>query len=109
MSALLGKHQFGELAEKRVTIVEKGITKERADFLQNLLQHNNFEVVRTEDASKTEGEPSTYSIGVTDMVFNPTIWIFQRRLLTPDGRKVTQDYWNQLTIETPPQYFASKL
>lgn len=108
-STLSGKHQFGELAEKRVTFVEKGITKNRADFLQNLLQHNNFEVIRTEEPSKTEGEPSTFTVAVTDMVFNPTIWIFQRRLLTPDGRKVTQDYWNQKTTETPPQYFASQL
>ena len=109
MSTLSGKHQFGELAEKRVTIVEKNVTKDRANFLQNLLQHNRFEVILTEEPSKTEGEPSTFNVGVTDMVFNPTVWIFQRRLLTPDGRKVTQDYWNQKTTETSPQYFASKL
>ena len=36
-----------------------------------------------------------YTVAVTDMTFNPTIWVFEHKLKTPDGRKVTQDYWNQ--------------
>lgn len=39
------------------------------------------------------------------MTFNPTIWVFQRRLKTLDGRKVTHDYWNQETEDTKPQYW----
>ena len=39
------------------------------------------------------------------MVFNPTIWIFQRKLKTFDGHKATQDYWNQLTEDTNPHYW----
>jgi len=39
------------------------------------------------------------------MVFNPTIWVFQRKLKTFDGHKVTQDYWNQRTEDTKPQYW----
>lgn len=109
MNTLSGKHQFGELEEKRVTFVEKGITKERADFLESLLKFNGFEVIVSEDKKKAEEDPTMYSIAVTDMVFNPTIWIFQRRLHTPDGRKVTHDYWDQKTKETKPQYYESKL
>ncbi|MCC7520132.1 MAG: hypothetical protein IT220_00715, partial [Flavobacteriaceae bacterium] len=56
MSTLSGKHQFGELDEKRVTFVEKGISKERADFLQSLLKHNGFEVLIAEDKKKTEDD-----------------------------------------------------
>ena len=39
------------------------------------------------------------------MVFNPTIWVFQRKLKTFDDHKVTQDYWNQQDENTAPQYW----
>lgn len=107
--ALSGKHTFGELEEKRVTFVEKGVSKERADFLETLLKHNGFEVVISEDKKKSEDDPTLYVLGVTDMVFNPTVWIFQRRLRTLDGRKVTQDYWDQKSTLTIPQYYESTL
>jgi hypothetical protein len=81
MSTLSGKHQFGELDEKRVTFVEKGISKERADFLQSLLKHNGFEVLIAEDKKKTEDDPTFYTVGVTDMVFNPTDLDFSTSLV----------------------------
>jgi hypothetical protein len=109
MSSLIGKHQFGELEEKRVTFVEKGVTKERADFLEKLLKHNGFEVLIGEDKKKNEEDPTLYIVAVSDMVFNPTIWVFQRRLKTLDGRIVTQDFWEQKTDITTPQYYESKL
>jgi hypothetical protein len=109
MNTLSGKHTFGELNEKRVTFVEKGVSKERADFLEKLLKHNGFEVVISEDKKKSEEDPTLYIVGVTDMVFNPTVWVFQRRLHTLDGRKVTQDYWNQKSTNTTPQYYESTL
>jgi hypothetical protein len=108
MSELSGKHQFGSIEETRVTFVEKGITQERVDFLKKLLEHNGFEVIIQEDKRKNEEDPQLYTIAVTDMVFNPTIWIFQRRLKTLDGRKVTHDYWDQKTDETKPQYYESR-
>ena len=54
---------------------------------------------------KTEGDPLMYTVAVTDMTFNPTISVFEHKLKTPDGRKVTQDYWNQKTEETNPHYW----
>ena len=45
------------------------------------------------------------AFNVTDMVFNATTYVFQRRLKTKDGRSVTPDYWNQLTEKTIPQYW----
>ena len=41
------------------------------------------------------------------MVFNPTIWGFERKLKTFDGHKVTQDYWNQKTKDTNPHYWKN--
>ncbi|RMZ51077.1 hypothetical protein EB822_05005 [Flavobacteriaceae bacterium PRS1] len=103
--SLSGKHLFGSIEETRVTFVEKGISENRRDFLKKLLEHNGFEVLTAEDKIKIEGDPQLYTVAVTDMVFNPTIWVFQRKLKTFDGHKVTQDYWNQQAEDTPPQYW----
>lgn len=102
---LAGKHTFGSIGDTRVTFVEKKIDENRKDFLQKLLEHNGFEVVIQEEKRKTEEEPQLYTVAVTDMVFNPTIWVFERKLRTFDGRKVTQDYWNQKTDDTNPHYW----
>ncbi|MBE9491006.1 MAG: hypothetical protein IMY67_11970 [Bacteroidetes bacterium] len=102
---LAGKHMFGSIEDTRVTFVEKGVDEDRRDFLKKLLEHNKLEVIIQEDKRKTEEDPQLYTVAVTDMVFNPTIWIFQRKLKTFDGHKVTQDYWNQQTKNTKPQYW----
>ena len=39
--------------------------------------------------------PSTFTVGVTDLRFNPTNAVFGRSLHTPDGYIVTLAYWNQ--------------
>ncbi len=102
---LAGKHQFGDIDGTRVTFVEKGTTKERMEFLKNLLEFNGFEVLVKEKPPRKEEDPVTYDVGVTDMVFNPTIWIFERKLKTPDGRIVTQQYWENKSNHTKPQYW----
>jgi len=103
--ALLGSHQFGDIEGTRVTFVEKGTSKERVDFLSALLKHNNFEVIITEDKRKSEEDPQLFTVAVTDMVFNPTVWVYQRRLKTLDGKKVTPAYWNEVDKNTKPQYW----
>ena len=106
--SLEGKHQFGAIGDQRVTFVEKKIEKDRMEFLKKLLEANDFEVVIQEEKRKSEEEPQLYTVAVTDMVFNPTIYVFQRRLKTIDGKHiVTQDYWNQVTEETNPQYWKN--
>ena len=104
---LLGKHTFGSIGETRVTFVEKKIDEDRKEFLKKLLEHNGYEVVIQEEKRKSEEEPQLYTIGVTDMVFNPTIDIFQRKLRTFDGKKVTQDYWFQRSEEANPRYWKN--
>ena len=103
--ALGGKHLFGAIGDQRVTFIEKKIEEGRKDFLKKLLEHNGFEVLIQEEKRKSEEEPQLYTVAVTDMVFNPTIWVFERKLKTFDGRKVTQDYWNQISEDTHPQYW----
>ncbi len=106
--SLEGKHQFGSIGEQRVTFVEKKIEEERLHFLKNLLEYNGFEVIVEELKRKTEEEPLLYNLGVTDMVFNPTVYVFQRRLKTLDGLHiVNQDYWNQVSADTKPQYWKN--
>lgn len=39
--------------------------------------------------------PTTYTVGVTDLTFNPINAIFGRILKTKDNRIVTQAYWKQ--------------
>ena len=39
--------------------------------------------------------PSTFTVGVTDVMFNPTNAIFGRLLKTPSGHVVTLAYWQQ--------------
>ncbi|WP_142784176.1 hypothetical protein [Changchengzhania lutea] len=103
--ALSGKHTFGSIGETRVTFVEKGVDENRRDFLRKLLEHNGLEVIIDEEKRKTEEAPQLYTVAVTNMVFNPTIWVFERKLKTFDGHKVTQDYWNQKTTDTNPHYW----
>ena len=107
MASLDGKHSFGSIGETRVTFVEKNVDEDRRDFLKALLQHNGYEVVIEDEKKKTEEDPQLYTVAVTDMVFNPTIDIFERKLRTLDGRKVSQDYWFQRTTETKPQYWKN--
>jgi len=105
---LEGKHQFGSIGEQRVTFVEKKIEEERVDFLKSLLESNGLEVIVEELKRKSEEDPQLYNLGVTDMVFNPTVYVFQRRLKTIDGKHiVNQDYWNQISEDAKPQYWKN--
>lgn len=44
--------------------------------------------------------PETYTVGVTDLTFNPTNAIFGRILRTPEGHIVTLAYWRQKEKES---------
>ena len=103
--SLSGKHMFGSIGETRVTFVEKGVEPGRRDFLKKLLEHNDFEVIVDEVKKKNEEDPQLYTVAVTDMVFNPTIWVYQRKLKTFDGRMVTPGYWEQQTEDANPKYW----
>lgn len=90
-----GKHIIAELDGVRCTVVESKIGRERKEFLRELLVNNGYEVkVQQEAATDPDTEP-LFTIGVTDLVFNPVIAVYQKKLRRPDGSRVTPSYWNQ--------------
>jgi hypothetical protein len=120
--AINKNHEFEELGGVKCAIVEKNASKERVAFLKDLLETNDFEVVvvpspppkaapapkpgvpsdpnaQPQPPSQPEPlpppPPETFSIGVTNLAFNPTNAIFGRLLRTRDGHIVTQAYWYQ--------------
>jgi len=100
-----GKHNVKEIDGIRCTVVETNAAEERMAFLKNLLELNGFEVKFEKEAKKDETLPDTYIIGVTDIVFNPVIAVYQRKLKTPDNKIVTAPYWNQQTTESRGWYW----
>jgi len=129
--AINKNHEFEDLDNIKCSIVEKNASAERVQFLKDLLTYNKYEVVVVPSpapkaaapvvaAPVAEGEtasapapapvaPSTFTIGVTDLRFNPTNAVFGRSLHTTDGRIVTLAYWNQeqaVSDDTVP-YFIS--
>ncbi len=110
--AINQNHLSEELNGVKCSVVEKNVTPERSAFLQQILLFNKYRVEIAESAPpKTSapnpisegGEapplplpiPKTFTVGVTDMMFNPINAIFGRLLHTPEGHVVTLAYWNQ--------------
>lgn len=111
--AINKNHEFEDLDNIKCSIVEKNVSADRVEFLKDLLTFNKYEVVVVPSpapkaaaapvaAPTGEGEtasapapPSTFTVGVTDLRFNPTNAVFGRSLHTPDGHIVTLAYWQQ--------------
>jgi len=118
--AINKNHEFEELNGIKCGIVEKNVSPQRVEFLKNLLQFNGYEVVvaaspapkaapTPKPAAPANGEaqveqvappppppaPETFTVGVTDITFNPINAIFGRALHTPDKHVVTLAYWQQ--------------
>ena len=117
--AINKNHEFEELDGVKCAIVEKNASRSRIDFLKPLLEFNKYTVVVVPSAPPkvaapaapaapavpTETEestpplppppPTSFTIGVTDVMFNSTNAIFGRLLRTPGGKVVTLAYWNQ--------------
>jgi hypothetical protein len=100
------KHTVSEIGGVRCSVVETGANEERVTFLKALLDHNKFEVKVAE--VKKEGESPTFTIGVTDILFNPVFSVYERTLKSIDGFKVTPAYWNQITTVFDPRYWLMR-
>jgi hypothetical protein len=103
---LKAKHIVEEINGIRCTIVEKGASPERVNFLKELLTFNGFEVHSSEDKREDEAAPVTYVIGVTDLDFNPVISVYEMSLKTPTGERVSPAYWEQQKTEIVDQYWV---
>ena len=112
--AINSNHLLEELDGVRCIIVEKNLSPERVAFLKPLLEYNTLKVVvvpsaapkaapaaaPSADAEVVSAEPpvqapETYTMGVTNMLFNPVNAVYGRLLRTPDGHIVTPAYWFQ--------------
>jgi len=89
-----GKHIIEEIDGVRCSVVEKGVSPVRTEFLKNLLEINKYTV-----KVAAEGEAGTFKIGVTDMLFNPVVDVYKRSLKSLSGKKVTPAYWLQESTE----------
>ncbi|OQP46148.1 hypothetical protein A4H97_31740 [Niastella yeongjuensis] len=127
--AINKNHEFEDLNGVKCAIVEKNASQQRVDFLRPLLEFNKYTVivvaspppkaavpaataaVTTEAADELPPPPpASFTIGVTDVTFNPTNAIFGRLLKTPGGQVVTLAYWQQkesVSRDAIP-YFAKK-
>ena len=110
--AINKNHEFEELDGVKCAIVEKNASSERVAFLKSILAYNQYTVVvvasppakaapvaaapvEGASASPAPATPETFTIGVTDLTFNPINAIFGRLLKAPGGHLVTQAYWQQ--------------
>jgi hypothetical protein len=112
--AINKNHEFEDLNGIKCAIVEKNASQYRVDFLKQLLEYNRYTVVVAASPppkapapvpAGTEplpapAAPVTFTVGVTDVMFNATNAIFGRLLHTPDGRVVTLAYWQQKEQES---------
>jgi hypothetical protein len=116
--AINKNHLFEDLDGVKCAVVETMATQERVDFLKPLLEYNGYTVVvvpspapkaapKPAAAPAPDGEtatsenppvpepPSTFTIGVTNVMFNATNAIFGRFLRAPNGHIVTLAYCQQ--------------
>jgi hypothetical protein len=115
--AINQNHVWEDLDGIKCAIVEKNVRKERAKFLQGLLSQNGFQVVvipspppkpgpilpnpsPSMEAPPPEVMEETFTVGVTDLRFNPINAIFGRLLKTSGGHVVTLSYWQQKESES---------
>lgn len=108
MATFKSKHIVEEIDQVKCTLVESGISKERAEFLKEILEFNKYEVKIEMEIKKEEDEPDTFKIGVTDIVFMPVIAIYGRQLKHKDGRVISPGYWHQETKDIEPYYWIKK-
>jgi hypothetical protein len=102
------KHIVSEIDGVRCTIIESGSAPERIAFLNDLLSFNNLEVKEMQEPLTAEGAEPRYTIGVTDLVFNPVFAVYERQLKTGEGSFVTPGYWKQECVECDPRYWIRR-
>lgn len=84
--ALNTHHTVAELKGVRCSIVEKGITPDRANHISEILAASGFEVVSEEQDGKV-------TVGVTDILFDPVMAAYNHYLKTKEGKVVTPAIW----------------
>jgi hypothetical protein len=112
--AINQNHLFEDLNGVKCAIVEKNVAPGRVDFLRRILEYNRYTVVVVASpppkvAAAPAGAPAapapaeassaplpeTFTVGVTDVMFNAVNAVFGRLLKMPGGHIVTLAYWQQ--------------
>ncbi|HET6253106.1 MAG TPA: hypothetical protein VFE32_03495 [Puia sp.] len=115
--AINQNHLFEELNGVKCAIVEKNVVAERVEFLRGILEYNGYTVVVVGSpppkgagaagaaaqgvaaggaaANVAAVPPATFTVGVTDVMFNAVNAIFGRLLKMPGGHVVTLAYWQE--------------
>jgi phosphoribosylformylglycinamidine (FGAM) synthase PurS component len=100
-----GKHIITEIEGVRSTVVEKGLNENRCLFLKELLQQNGFKVKMEKEKAKDGTPLETWILGVTDILFNPVIRVYEQKVFRTDGHPVTPAYWNQWAVDPDLPYW----
>jgi hypothetical protein len=108
MSLNKGKHTVAEIEGVRCTVVETGLSADRAAFLKDLLEQNGYTVKCEQEKAKDCTPLETLVVGVTDLLFNAVIKVYQHRLFRKDGNEVTPAYWNQWPVDQDLPYWQVK-
>jgi hypothetical protein len=110
--AINQNHLFEELNGVKCAIVEKNVAPGRVDFLRRILEYNRYTVVVVASPPPKAAPapapappaaapaplppaPETFTVGVTDVMFNAVNAVFGRLLKMPGGHIVTLAYWQQ--------------
>ena len=122
-------HLFEDLNGIKCSIVEKNASKQRVEFLKSILEYNHYTVIVVPSPPPKTAAPAaaatapeqtipaadppkeeTFTVGVTDVMFNPTNAIFGRLLKAPGGHTITLAYWQQKEEEPRDDipYFNNK-
>ena len=117
-------HLFEDLDGIKCAIVEKNVSQDRIDFLKPLLEYNGFKVIVVPSPppksavpivavptdtevpllkEETSNIPASFTMGVTDVGFNPTNAIFGRLLKSEGNQVVTMAYWQQKEKVSDPE------
>jgi hypothetical protein len=108
MSTLKGKYTVEEIEGIRCRIVANGVSQERANFVKEILEFNKYIVKIELEKKKDETSSDTFKVGVTDITFNPTISIYERKLKFKNGKSVTPANWEQEASEFIPFYWERR-
>jgi len=82
-------HTIEEINGIRCSVIEKGISSERADFIKSILESSGLETALFTDPNEK------IIIGVTDITFNLIHALYSRKLFTATKEVVTPAIWYQ--------------
>lgn len=102
------KHIIAEIGGRRCTLVEAGIKESRVAFLKDLLTCNGLEVIVECSPESNSSKEKLFNLGVTNVLFNPLIAVYDLSLRLPGGGIVTPAIWNQETRISNVRYWRLK-